>query len=192
MIYGLGVLADAVSRRGPGAAVLTTLLRHAQAAIPVALALGWAGLNEIADGAGNAVAFGFSGYAARNTVTCLLLSSGPLLIPALAGLWPWRGLPAQPLRVAAIGTVLALMLMHFVTLSEASWVGFRAGQILLLMLPMLVARPLWRLSRRSPWPAVALSILILAAGLPTTLIDTYNAQDISNRRQGPGFHWTWR
>jgi hypothetical protein len=35
-----------------------------------------------------------------------------------------------------------------------------------------------------------LSLLILAAGLPTTLIDTYNAQDISNRRQGPGFHWT--
>jgi hypothetical protein len=190
MIYGLGVLSDALIRPRPVASLLRTLLRHAQAAIPVALALGWGALNEIAEGAGDAVRFGFSGYAARNTVTCLLLSAGPLLIPAIAGLWRWRHLPAQPLRVALIGTLLALLLMHFVTLSEASWVGFRAGQILLLMLPVLLARPLWILSRRRLWPAAALSTLILAAGLPTTIIDTYNAQDIFNRRQGPGFHWT--
>jgi hypothetical protein len=33
--------------------------------------------------------------------------------------------------------------------------------------------------------------LIVVAGLPTTIIDTYNAQDISNRRRGAGgFRWT--
>jgi hypothetical protein len=185
LIYGLAVLVDR-----PGRPVLPTVLRHAQAAIPVALALGWAALNEVAEGAGAAVTIGFSGFARRNTMTSLLLSAGPLLVPAIAGLWPWRGLPAQPMRVASIGVVLALLLMHLVTLSEASWVGFRAGQILLLMLPVLLARPLWGLSRHRPWPAVVLGGLILGAGLPTTVIDTYNAQDISNRRQGPGFHWT--
>jgi hypothetical protein len=186
LIYGLGVLADSVNRPRP----VWTLLRHAQAAVPVALALGWGALNEIAEGAGAAVSLGFSGYARHNTVTALLLSAGPLLIPAIGSLWPWRRLPNQPLRVAAIGTVVALLLMHFVTLSDASWVGFRAGQILLLMLPVLVARALSVFSWSNPWPAAAVSALILIAGLPTTLIDTYNAQDISNRRQGPGFHWT--
>jgi uncharacterized membrane protein len=34
------------------------------------------------------------------------------------------------------------------------------------------------------------ALLVLAIGLPTTAIDTYNAQDIGNRRPGPGFRWT--
>ena len=38
--------------------------------------------------------------------------------------------------------------------------------------------------------AVALCALLVAVGLPTTLIDSYNAQDVTNRRMGPGFHWT--
>ena len=32
--------------------------------------------------------------------------------------------------------------------------------------------------------------LILAVGLPTTLVDTWNAQDISNQRQASEFRWT--
>ena len=35
-----------------------------------------------------------------------------------------------------------------------------------------------------------LLLVAFAAGLPTTAIDTYNAQDISNRAMGPGFPWT--
>ena len=33
-------------------------------------------------------------------------------------------------------------------------------------------------------------LVLVIIGLPTTLIDTYNAQDIGNRRMGPGFRWT--
>jgi len=188
LTYGLAVLVDAVTARESG--VVWTLLRHSQAAAPVALALGWAAFNEIAEGAGSAVTIGFGGFARQHTVRALLLSTGPMLAPATAGLWPWRRLPPQPARLAAIGVVLALLLMHFVTLSEASWVGFRAGQILLLMLPILVARLLWGAAQRGIGWAVALAVGILVAGLPTTIIDTYNAQDTTNRRQGPGFRWT--
>jgi hypothetical protein len=39
-------------------------------------------------------------------------------------------------------------------------------------------------------PGVVMAASILIVGLPTTLVDTYNAQDIGNRRQGPGFRWT--
>jgi hypothetical protein len=186
LIYAAAVLIDAAGGRDP----VRVLLRHAQAAVPVLAGLAWGFLNEVADGAGDAVRIGVAGFTRPNALTSLVLSTGPILLPSLAGLWPWRGLPAQPVRVAAAGAGLAVLVMHTVTLSEASWVGFRTGQILLLMLPVLLARCLWALSTRGrAWLAVA-SVAILAAGLPTTIIDTYNAQDISNRRRGPGFRWT--
>ena len=186
LIYGVSVTIDAW--RAPSA--VRTILRHALAAIPVALALAWGILNEVAEGAGGAVTFGFRGFARNNTITSLLLSVGPLLLPAVLGLWPWRGTSSRPAIVATVGTVAALGLMHFVVLSEASWIGFRAGQILLLMLPLLLARALAAFAGRSLIVAGVVAVAILAVGLPTTLIDTYNAQDIANRRPGPGFRWT--
>jgi uncharacterized membrane protein len=38
--------------------------------------------------------------------------------------------------------------------------------------------------------AGTIAVLALIVGLPTTLIDLYNAQDITNRSAGPGFPWT--
>jgi hypothetical protein len=187
MIYGVSVTLDAFRHSD----VVRTLARHVLAAIPVVAAIGWCVGNKVIGGAGGAVSFGFSDYASHNTVLVLLLSTGPVLIPAIAGLWPWPSLPAQPARVAIVGVVLSLLLMHLLTLSEGSWVGFRTGQILLLMLPPLIARLLWAIARLGTSKAVALSVLVLMVGLPTTVIDTYNAQDISNRKLGPGgFRWT--
>jgi uncharacterized membrane protein len=84
---------------------------------------------------------------------------------------------------------------------EASYIGFRAGQLLQLALPGLAAlffARLWKpgsalgvaRSWRGRAAAAGIAVMLLAVGLPTTLIDTYNAQDIGNRRMGPGFHWT--
>jgi hypothetical protein len=154
------------------------------------MALGWCALNKVASGAGGAVQVGFRGYASHHTLVSLLLSAGPVLVPAVAGLWPWRSLPAQPARVAIVGAVLSLLLMHLLTLSEGSWVGFRTGQILLLMLPLLIARTFWALKSFGTGWAIAVATIVLLAGLPTTIIDTYNAQDIRNRLPGPSFRWT--
>jgi uncharacterized membrane protein len=120
-------------------------------------------------------------------VLTLFLSLGPVLVPALAGL---RHAAAAPRHVilAAAGIVFGLFLLYFVRISEASWVGFRAGQILLVMIPILLARALDPMSNRAR--AVLCSVVLLA-GLPTTIVDTYNAQDIGNRRMSPGgFKWT--
>jgi hypothetical protein len=187
LIYGLAITIDALI----GRALPTALVRHAAAAAPVALALGWCFLNEVAGDAGDAIAVGPAGFTRPNAGLSLLLSTGPMLLPALVGLWPWRQLPSRPAIVAAAGTLLTLVLMHTVRLSDASWVGFRTGQILQLMLPVLLARALWGLgSLGRPLPVVA-AVLIALAGLPTTIIDTYNAQDITNRRRGAGgFRWT--
>jgi hypothetical protein len=58
------------------------------------------------------------------------------------------------------------------------------------MLPVLMARLFWGLSAIGRTWAVAVATIVLLAGLPTTIIDTFNAQDIGNRRPGPEFRWT--
>ena len=40
------------------------------------------------------------------------------------------------------------------------------------------------------WLAVTVAVAALVVGLPTTLIDAWNAQDVENLAMGPGFRWT--
>jgi hypothetical protein len=182
-IYGACVLADAASvARG-----WTPILRHALAAGFVLLAIAWGTASRVMDGAGSALDFGFTGFSTNSPVLTLLLSLGPVLVPALAGLLQPRLAPRRPVVIAVAGIGIGLFLLYLVRISEASWVGFRAGQVLLVSIPILLARVLeWVRSRTG----TLLAIGILAIGLPTTLIDTWNAQDIGNRRPGPGFRWT--
>ena len=106
-----------------------------------------------------------------------------MLALALGAVAP--GEPALP------GTFVGLGLLYFVSLTDRSWVGFRAGNILQVMLPMLAARGFAGLGGAGGRRALAPLVLALVlAGAPTTLIDFYNAQDIGNLRQGPGFKWT--
>jgi hypothetical protein len=186
-IYGVSIAIDAIGQPD----FSRTLLRHSMAALPVLAGVGWSTLNQVSGGASNAVAFGWLiGLAHAHPGKALLLSVGPALVPALAGLWPARTLPSRPLLVAAAGTMISLLLMHTMRLTDASWVGFRTGQLLQLMLPLLLARTLWIAGRIGAAGPAAIAAGILALGLPTTAIDTYNAQDIGNRHMGPGFHWT--
>ena len=186
-IYGASVAVDAIGRPD----FVRTLLGHSLAALPVIAAVGWSTLNQVSGGATNAVSFGWLiGIAHEHPGKALLVSVGPVLVPALAGLWPSKTLPLRPLLVAAAGAVMSLVLMHTMALTDISWVGFRTGQILQLMLPVLLARTLWMAGRFGLAGPPVLTAGILVVGVPTTAIDTYNAQDISNRRMGPGFHWS--
>ena len=182
-IYGICIIVDALRR--PGTSRL--LLRHFVAAVPVVMAVAWSAAGQVIEGAGEALHVGFAGFARNAPLLTLLLSVGPVLIPALPGL---RALAAAPraIVVAMAGIAVGLFLLYFVRISDASWVGFRAGQILLVMIPILLARTFDAMSTRSRG---LLCAAVLIVGLPTTVIDTFNAQDIGNHRQSPGgFKWT--
>ncbi len=183
ILYGICVTMDALATPSGW----RSLPRHAIAAIPVALAVQWGAASRVMDGAGSALELGFSGMSRHSPVATLLLSLGPVLVPALAGLWRAHGPERRPTILALAGIVAGLFLLYFVRISEASWVGFRAGQLLLISIAVLLARTLDALTtgRR-----IVLSVAVLLIGLPTTAIDTWNAQDIGNRRPGPGFRWT--
>lgn len=186
LIYGGVIVADAL-RVGK----ITALLQHAIAAAFVGLAVLWCVMNDMVEGAAGVVLYGLGGYARNAPVTTMALSLGPLLVPAVLGLWPARKL-SREMWPSVGGTVLGLAVFYLVRLSvEGSYIGFRAGQLLQLALPGLAAvffAGLWRSGRRAL--ALATAVVLIAIGLPTTLIDSFNAQDIDNRGMGPGFRWT--
>ena len=70
---------------------------------PPVLAVGWSVTNAMSDGATAALTIGWVGYARNAPILTLLLSAGPVLVPALAASGPTgvyrRNLPG-PRRVA--------------------------------------------------------------------------------------------
>jgi hypothetical protein len=183
LIYGAAVAIDAL---GAGRA-WELLPKQAFAALPVMLAVVWGWGSKVMEGAGSVLQIGLEGVTENSPIMTLVLALGPVLIPSLAGLRGLSGASVRPVWIAGGGILVGLFLLYFVRISEGSWVGFRAGQILLVSIPILLARTLASMGTGA---AALLAVGIFAVGVPTTLVDTWNAQDIGNRRDGPGFRWT--
>jgi hypothetical protein len=188
LAWGIAVAVDAL--RSPDSAA--KILRHALAAIPVVGAVLWCVAARMVDGAGDGLAFGFWGPAAHAPIVVLLLSLGPILIPAVVGIAARAEIPFARIRPALVLVVLSLLLMYLVRLRvDTAWVPFRAGQMLLAAAPAIVARGLaaaWDSKLRSV--GIMAIALLFVVGVPTTAIDAYNAQDVEDADAGPGFHWT--
>ena len=185
LMYGAVIVADGIRGRQ-----LPALLRHAIAALLVTSAVMWCVGNDMVEGATGIVVYGFGGLARNSPVATLALSLGPLLVPALLALWPPEKLPRHTWPSIA-GLIVGLLVFYLVRiLRDDPYMGFRAGQILQVALPGLAAVFFARLLRGSRRLAAAAAALLIAIGLPTTLIDGYNAQDIDNHEMGPGFKWT--
>jgi hypothetical protein len=189
LAWGLAVALSALGQ--PDA--LRRLLTHAAAAVPVVLALAWCAAARMVEGAGGVLQFGFYGASRHAPLLSLALSLGPVLVPAAAGLLATSPVPFRRILPATVLCAVSLALMYLVRLSvDQAWVPFRAGQMLLVAVPALVARGIaagWEVPRLRPLAAGAL-VLLFAIGTPTTIIDAFNAQDVENHEIGPGFHWT--
>ena len=182
--WGVAVAIDA-ARSGD---LVKRLLRHALAVIPVAIALGWVTLNRMAEGGGSALQFGWLVGDARNSpLIVLVLSLGPALLAAIVGLAVGR---LGRVAASVILATTALLLLFFARLNvDPAWIGFRSGQLFLIAVPALIARGFVASGPRRAIAIVAAAIA-LAAGAPTTVIDTYNAQDTSNVSESPIGPWT--
>ena len=185
LMYGAVIVADAFRARQ-----LRALMRHAIAATVVVAAVAWCITNDMVEGAANVVIYGFGGLARNHPIATIALSLGPLLVPSLAAFWHSNRLPRHVWPSVA-GMILGLLVFYLVRISrDAAYMGFRAGQLLQVVLPSLSAVCFARLAQRSRAMAAVAATLLIAIGLPTTLIDVFNAQDIGNREMGPGFKWT--
>jgi hypothetical protein len=191
LVYAAAILWDAVLAPRT---LLRVVATQAGAVVVVAAALAWCVMNGTFEGAGGAISFGLSSRSARQPLLVAVLALGPLLVPVIAGLAiaAFRG-ASQPLRPAIAAVVLAAGLFYGVTLVlEPIWVGWRAGNIILVTAPALAAAAIAAARDRvGPRATTALLAILFAAGLPTTLIDSYNTQDVSNTARSPGgFRWT--
>ncbi|MEO5820809.1 MAG: hypothetical protein ABIT71_09905 [Vicinamibacteraceae bacterium] len=193
VIYGLSLVVAAIGLPWRDAA--RAILGQTVAVVPAALAAGALIAAGMVEGAGNALHIGFVGYARHHPVGTLALALGPALVcalPALVWVLPCRQTREERVRLLPAATALGVgvLLFYFASLPHRDpiWVGWRAGQIMLVALPGLVAAAMaWGLTLRV-WPLVPAAIGLAAAiGLPTTAIDTFNAQDIENRHMGAGF-----
>ena len=166
--------------------------KHALAAIPVVIAIAWCISNQMVEGAGGFLQFGLLGASRQQPIAMLFLSLGPILVTGAAGLLVVRALPLRSALPFAVLSLIALFLMYFVRLSvDQAWMAFRAGQMLIIGLGALTARFV-AASLNGARRVVGLTVVFVAlvSGLPTTVIDEYNAQDTTNLAMGPGFPWT--
>ncbi|MFN7914451.1 MAG: hypothetical protein U0Q55_03865 [Vicinamibacterales bacterium] len=187
-VYGFAVLGDWWRTQRSYAA----LLLHGIAVVPVAAALGWGALNQVADGAGGTLHFGLYGPAKNAPLVAFALSFGPLLLPMALGLLPNRDVPFARVWPAAAGVALVVLVMHLVTMTvDEFWIGFRTGHLFFVLAPALVARGLLWLSKRPQQALLRFAVSgLFVVGLVTTVIDAFNAQDVENDLEGVGLKWT--
>jgi hypothetical protein len=189
VVWGLSVAVDVIRRHRRH---LSRLAVQAVAAVPVALAIVWSVANGMVEGAGGALQFGRRDASLHAPFVTLMLSFGPLLIAAAAGLVAGVRRRLWTLVPAIVLSIVAFFLMYEVRLNvDHEWVPFRAGQMLIaafaVLAAALFAAPRTRLARRE---IAVLGMILMLAGAPTAVIDAFNARDVGNVHPGPGFHWT--
>jgi hypothetical protein len=144
-------------------------------------------------GAGFLIRFGLNPVALRHWPFALLLSFGPLLLAGIVGVLRVKWIKRD--GAAAVALVLSALAFYFladVPDQQGVWVGWRSGHLLLIGFMVMGAAALTTAWRHTRWrvPIVVLLVVATVPAVPTVAIDVYNAQDITNRTEGPGFPWT--
>ena len=171
-------------------------LAHAVAsAIPLALASGLVLALQYVDATGSIVAFGVNRVATQSFWLVTALSFGPVLIVSIAAIAIILQAERQDLGELGALAAACVVFYFFINVRDHQdvYVGWRVGHLLFMSATVLAGLVFDHLqSMPNRRKAVAILIVVGLAGLPTTVIDVYNTQDITNNRGAPGFTWTLR
>ena len=187
MLYELaGVIRTRDIKRG--------LIHAIAAAIPLAASVAMVyGLGYV-DRSGAVVELVVNRVAVHQFWWVTLLSMGPVIIVTALAI-PVLLSERRGLSVLGSLALTSVFFYFFVNVRDHQdvYVGWRVGHFLFMAAAVVVGVLLERLSTSTSaaqpvqWAVVVVALL---AGLPTTVIDIYNTQDITNHNQAPGFHWT--
>lgn len=187
MLYELaGVLRTRDLRRG--------FVHAIAAAIPLAASVGIVyGLGYV-DRSGAIVELVVNRVAVHQFWWVTLLSLGPVIVVTALAI-PALLSERRGLSVLGALAVTSMFFYFFVNVRDHQevYVGWRVGHFLFMSAAVVVGVLLERISAStSAAQPVQWALLVVAflAGIPTTVIDIYNTQDITNHSQAPGFRWT--
>jgi hypothetical protein len=171
-------------------------LAHAIAAgIPLAIATALVFALGYVDTGGSVVAFGINRLALHSFWLVTALSFGPVLIISAAAIVVAVSAKRGGLSVLAALAGACIIFYFFINVRDHQdvYVGWRVGHLLFMAATVLAGIAFEKMegaptpARVAAWAGVAIVVL---TGLPTTVIDIYNTQDLSNRNEAPGFRWT--
>ena len=166
------------------------------AAVPLAAAAELSFALRYVDTSGAVIEFGLNRLATRDFVWVTFLSFGPILIATAAALpLVWRADRGLGIFAALLASCVIFYFFINVRDHQDVYVGWRVGHFLFMAAAVPIGILIERIgglpvgSRRVAW--AGMTVLVLA-GLPTTVIDVYNTQDITNFGDAPAGKWTLR
>jgi hypothetical protein len=172
------------------------LIHATAAAIPLAACAGLTFVLKYVDTSGAVVAFELNRLATRGFWWNSLLSFGPVLLLCLAAL-PVLRQQRRGLGIFAALAASCVVFYFFINVRDHQdvYVGWRVGHFVFMAATVVIGILFERLRASPPalrplaWAAVAAIGLM---GLPTTVIDVYNTQDITNFNEAAVGRWTTR
>jgi hypothetical protein len=196
-----GLMFTAAAALFEGVAVVRRLdvrraITHAVAAgIPLAIATALVFVLGYVDTSGSVVAFGVNRLATYRFWLVTFVSFGPVLILSAAAIALVLRTKRSGVGVLGALAVTCVIFYFFINVRDHQdvYVGWRVGHLLFMAATVLAGIVFEQLegaptpARIASWVAVA---IVTLTGLPTTVIDVYNTQDLSNRNEAPGFRWT--
>jgi len=170
---------------------------HALAAgVPLGLATALVFALRYVDNSGSVVELALNRMAVHDVWWVTFLSFGPVLIVGAIAIIMTRH--ARP-RLGIFGAlaIASVVFYFFINVRDHQdvYVGWRVGHFLFMSAAVVIGVLFDSLlqqgfrARGALWIGVA---LVFLAGLPTSAIDIYNTQDITNHGQMPAGHWTLR
>ena len=171
---------------------------HAVAAgVPLGLATALVLALRYVDNSGSVVELAVNRVALHDFWWVTFLSFGPVLIVgAIAMVVAVRGEPHY-LGIFGALAVASMFFYFFINVRDHQdvYVGWRVGHFLFMSAAVLIGA-LFNSLQYAPGNAragvFAVSSIVFLAGLPTSAIDIYNTQDITNHGEMPAGHWTLR
>ena len=176
---------------------LRRALVHALAAgVPLALATALVFALRYVDNSGSVVELTLNRMATHDFWWVTFLSFGPVLIVGAISIIRTRHARLQ-LGIFGALAIASVFFYFFINVRDHQdvYVGWRVGHFLFMSAAVVIGVLFDSLAqhgfrgRRAAWIGVA---IVFLAGLPTSAIDIYNTQDITNHGQMPAGHWTLR